>query len=390
VITAIIPAAGSGKRLARGINKAFILLGGVPLLGRTARVLAGCSEIDHLLIVAAPTEVEQVNQLLTAARLEKPWQVVAGGAERQHSIANALQALPEGTDLVLVHDGARPLIQPAIISQAIQAAAIHGAAGVAVPVKDTIKVVGEDGFIRETPQRSQLWAIQTPQVFRAELLCHAYAQAAADNYLGTDDAALVERLGVGIKIVNGSYANMKITTPEDLLMAEALINEGGSRMLRMGMGYDVHRLVDGRELILGGVTVPYDHGLEGHSDADVLVHALMDGLLGAAGLGDIGQHFPDSDASFKGASSLALLAKVGQLLQQGGWEINNLDAVIVAEKPKLAPYMDQMKKNIAQRLGLAKNQINVKATTTEGLGFAGRQEGMASYAVVSISGCSIE
>ena len=385
MVTAIIAAAGQGKRMGRGINKVFIPLSHCPVLVHSARKLSQCPEIGNLVIVTGPDEVADVKELLHNFKELKPWQVVAGGSERQYSIANALGVIDDSVDIIAVHDGARPLIDTEIISSAIAAAREFRAAGVAVPVKDTIKTVDAEGYIIGTPDRQTLWAIQTPQVFEANLLRRAYDEAARDRFLGTDDAGLVERLGVKVKIVTGSYKNLKITTPEDLYMAQALIKQGcETEMSRVGIGYDVHRLVEGRKLILGGVEVPYNLGLEGHSDADVLLHAIKDALLGAAALGDIGRHFPDSDPQYKGASSLILLAKVREILNQHGYKINNVDATIVAQKPKLASFIPEMNRNIAQTLEIAEGQVNVKATTTEGLGFAGQGEGIAAYAVASI------
>ncbi len=386
MVTAIVAAAGSGRRMETGINKVFIPLVGRPVLLHSLQVLTACPEVDNLIIVVAPGEEAQAEDLLREARLNKGWKVVTGGSERQYSIANALSAVPASSGIILIHDGARPLLDPASVSAAVAAARGCGAAGVAVPVKDTIKTVDSAGFIAATPERSTLWAIQTPQVFEAALLRRAYAQAARDGFLATDDAALVERLGVRVKIVQGSYRNLKITTPEDLVVAEALLRKEAGAMAKLGIGYDVHRLVRGRKLILGGVHVPFELGLDGHSDADVLLHAIMDALLGAAALGDIGRHFPDSDDRYKGASSLRLLAEVASLLAMRGWRANNVDAVVVAEKPKLAPYIPAMNANIAATLGVEEQQVNVKATTTEGLGFTGRREGIAAQAVVSIEG----
>lgn len=386
MVTAIVAAAGSGRRMETDINKVFIPLQGRPALLRSVQALAACPEVDDLVVVVAPGEEAQAENVLKAAELTKPWKIVPGGSERQYSIANALAVVPDSSGIILIHDGARPLVDPATVGEAVEAARRHGAAGVAVPVKDTIKTVDPDGFIGGTPDRSTLWAIQTPQVFAADLLRQAYALAARDGILATDDAALVERLGVKVKIVRGNYSNLKITTPEDLVIAEALLGKETKALIRFGMGYDVHKLVSGRKLILGGVEVPFELGLEGHSDADVLLHAIKDALLGAAALGDIGRHFPDTDPRFKGASSLKLLAEVRELLAARGWQANNIDAVIVAEKPKLATFIPAMNANIALVLGLAEGQVNVKATTTEGLGFTGRREGIAAYAVVSVAG----
>jgi 2-C-methyl-D-erythritol 4-phosphate cytidylyltransferase/2-C-methyl-D-erythritol 2,4-cyclodiphosphate synthase len=383
MVVAIIAAGGSGRRMGKEINKVFLPLAGTPVLARSAASLAACPEVDSLVVVIAAGEEAEAADLLAGQNLAKPWQVVTGGSERQYSVANALAAVEAAADIILVHDGARPLIEPATVSAAIAAAREHGAAGVAVPVKDTIKQVA-DGLIVATPDRAGLWAMQTPQVFTAALLRRAYAAAAREGWLATDDAALVERLGAKVAIVPGCYRNLKITTPEDLAVAAALLGREAETMQRIGMGYDVHRLVAGRKLILGGVDIPFEKGLEGHSDADVLLHAIKDALLGAAALGDIGRHFPDSDDTYKGASSLKLLAAVRDIVAAAGWRPYNIDAVVIAEKPKLAPHIAAMNANIAEVLGLAVGQVNVKATTTEGLGFTGRREGIAAQAVASL------
>lgn len=383
MVVAIIAAGGSGRRMGKEINKVFLPLAGRPVLARSAAAMAACPEVDSLVVVIAAGEERAAEALLAGQDLAKPWQVVTGGSERQHSVANALAAVPVEADIILVHDGARPLVEPAAVSAAVAAAREHGAAGVAVPVKDTIKQVA-GGIITATPDRAGLWAMQTPQAFTANLLRQAYATAGRDGWLATDDAALVERLGTEVAIVRGSYRNLKITTPEDLAVAEALLGREVGAMQRIGMGYDVHRLVTGRKLILGGVDIAYEKGLEGHSDADVLLHAIKDALLGAAALGDIGRHFPDSDDTYKGASSLKLLAAVGDIVAAAGWRPYNIDAVVVAEKPKLAPHIAAMNANIAGVLGLDAGQVNVKATTTEGLGFTGRREGIAAYAVATL------
>lgn len=384
MVTAVVAAAGSGRRMGREVNKVFLPLAGRPILARSVAAVASCPEVDGLVVVVAPGEEEQAAEIIAPLALAKPWLVVAGGAERQHSVANALAAVPAAADIILIHDGARPLVDADTIGAAIAAAREHGAAGVAVPVKDTIKTVDEGGCIAATPDRRTLWAIQTPQVFAAPLLREAYAAAAAAGVLATDDAALVERLGRKVRIVPGSYRNIKITTPEDMIMAQALLGSEAERMRRIGIGYDVHRLVAGRPLVIGGVDIPWEKGLEGHSDADVLLHAIKDALLGAAALGDIGRHFPDTDPAYKGASSLRLLAAVGEKLAAAGWRAANIDAVVIAEKPKLAPHIPAMNANIAAALGIAAGQVNVKATTTEGLGFTGRREGIAAQAVAAI------
>lgn len=382
MVTAIIAAAGQGRRMGAGSNKVLLTLAGIPLVVRTVRQLAACPQIEEIIIVSGPEEMGEMHSLVSAMGLTQKWQVVAGGSERQYSVANALAAVSGKAEIIVVHDGARPLADQTAIENVIAAAREYGAAVVAVPVKDTIKVADANGFVATTPDRKKLWAVQTPQAFQAAILRQAYAQALAEGFLGTDDASLVERLGMPVKMVTGSYRNLKITTPEDMVIAAALLE--GERTMRVGIGYDVHRLVAGRNLILGGVEIPYEYGLEGYSDADVLLHAIKDALLGAAALGDIGRHFPDTDPRYKGASSLKLLARVKEILAEKGYEAGNVDATVIAQKPKLAPYIAQMNANIAAVLGIDVDRVNVKATTTEGLGFTGRGEGIAAQAVATV------
>ncbi|MBC8015162.1 MAG: 2-C-methyl-D-erythritol 4-phosphate cytidylyltransferase [Sporomusaceae bacterium] len=394
MVTAIILAAGRGKRMDSSINKVFMLLVNQPILLHSVAAFSGCSYVDSLVVVAAPGEVLQVQEMLNNMAGIKPWQVIAGGSERQYSIANALKVIPQTADIVLVHDGARPLVTEECISRVVQASIQYKAAIAAVAVKDTIKSVNDSAVVTGTPDRRTLWSVQTPQGFNAQILHQAYNQAAQDGYLGTDDASLVERLGIDVKIVVGDYENIKVTTPEDLMIAQTLMknrkNKGcnneceAKNMVRFGMGYDVHKLVEGRKLILGGVEIPYIYGLDGHSDADVLLHGIKDALLGAAALGDIGKHFPDTNLEYKGVSSIVLLKRVREIIAEHGYVINNIDATIVAERPKLAPYIAEMNSRIAEALQIQIGQVNVKATTTEGLGFAGKGAGIAAYAVASI------
>lgn len=387
-VGAIVPAAGRGTRMGH-VNKAFLNLAGKPVLFWTLERLSAVAELQELVVVVAPAEVAATRERLSAAGFRKVRAVVPGGEERQSSVAAGLAALSPGVDTVVVHDGARPLVEPETVRAALAELAARGeraGIGVGVPVKDTIKVANEDGRIVDTPPRHRLWAIQTPQVFPRELLQRAHAEAEAAGILATDDCALVERLGVPVWLVRGSFANLKITTPEDLACAEALLAaaRGGEErrvQVRVGTGYDVHRLVEGRPLVLGGVRVPHAKGLLGHSDADVLTHALMDALLGAAALGDLGQHFPDTDPTYAGVDSLALLREVVGKVQELGWRVANVDAVVIAERPRLAPQVEIMRERLAEALNCPLGAVSVKATTTEKLGFAGREEGIAAQAV---------
>lgn len=399
VIT-IVPAAGLGSRLGLGKNKAFADVGGLPLLVQCLRMLADTGCVSKVIAVVRPQEVVEAETLLTEYQTEYyprlPFIVVAGGKERQDSVANALAVVTESDGFIAVHDGARPFAGKEVFERVLQAAAGSDAAIAAVPVKDTIKVVDENSFVQATPVRSTLRAVQTPQIFKISVLKQAYELLQKQPENVTDDASLVERLGIAVTVAEGSYENIKVTTPEDLLLAENLCKSRGLEMtgknnswpqFRVGCGYDVHKLEPDRKLILCGLEIPYELGLLGHSDADVALHALMDALLGAAGLGDIGRHFPDTDMRFKDADSMLLLVHVVKLLHEQGWQINNADVTIMAQKPKLAPYIEQMAANIARAMQVERNAVNVKATTTEKLGFVGRGEGMASEAVASIVRC---
>lgn len=377
------------------INKAFLLLGGKPVLFWTLEKLSAVEEIVEIVVVTASEEVARTRSQLGQAGFDKVRNVVAGGSERQWSVAAGLAALSDEVDTVVIHDAARPLVTPETVREALAQLTAHGpeaGVGVGVPVKDTIKVVGEDGRILETPPRHCLWAVQTPQVFPRELLGRAYKAAETESVLATDDCALVERLGVPVWMVRGSSANLKLTTPEDLVCAQAILDgtpemEKRGRNMRVGLGYDVHRFASGRPLILGGVEIPHEFGLLGHSDADVLTHAVMDALLGAASLGDIGQHFPDTDPAYAGVESLGLLREVVRLVTEKGFAVANVDCVVAAEAPRLAPHVPDMRERLAGVLGCLPEEVGLKATTTEGLGFTGRGEGIAAQAVCLLRRC---
>lgn len=383
-LLAVVVAAGQSSRMGGGPKKQYRLLAGRPVLVHTLETFEGSSLVGGVvLVVAAGEEAWCRAHIVRRYGCTKVMAVVPGGATRQESVWRGLQVLPP-CELVLVHDGVRPFVTPEQIAELAAAAREWGAATLAVPPKDTVKLASTDGNATSTLPRERLWLVQTPQVFRRELLCAAHRLAREQGFQGTDDTSLVEFAGHPVRLVHGSYRNIKITTPEDFAYAEALL--GGGPM-RTGFGYDVHQLVKDRKLTLGGVDVPFDRGLAGHSDADVLVHAVMDALLGAAGAGDIGRLFPDSDPAYRGISSLVLLERVVQLVRERGLEPENVDAVIVAQAPRLAPYLPQMERNLAHVLGVPPEAVNVKATTTEGLGFAGTGAGMAAYAVAVLRGC---
>jgi 2-C-methyl-D-erythritol 4-phosphate cytidylyltransferase / 2-C-methyl-D-erythritol 2,4-cyclodiphosphate synthase len=384
-VAVIIAAAGSSSRMGAGVDKQFALINGHPLLWHSIQLFKSLPGLSQLIVTVSEANEDRVACLMRDMLHDKEWNLVRGGSERQFSIFNALELVKDDVEIVMVHDGARPFVDMETVRKSIAAAVEYGAATIAVPVKDTIKKANESALVVETLDRSKLWQIQTPQTFSKTMLINAHERAYAAGFLATDDAALVEWAGNPVKLVYGSYLNFKVTTPDDLLLAEAVVEGRGARsMPRVGIGYDVHRFIVGRPLMLGGVSIPYSLGLEGHSDADVLLHAISDALLGAAAIGDIGQHFPDTDPRYKGISSLVLLREVWKKISECGFFVHNVDAVLEAQEPKLAPYIGRMNEIIAEALDLQLNQVNVKATTTERLGFVGRQEGIAAQAVVMI------
>ncbi|NLJ74141.1 MAG: 2-C-methyl-D-erythritol 4-phosphate cytidylyltransferase [Firmicutes bacterium] len=373
----VIAAAGSGRRMGSAGNKVLLPLDGKPILAYSLQLFAAFDVVSEIIVVTREMDLEVVDQLIDALGLGSIARTIPGGKERQESVYLGLEALREDTEWVIIHDGARPYVTRELVEKALQDCYTYKAVTLGVPVTDTIKVV-EDGIVAETLERSTLWSIQTPQIFSFSLIKHAHQKAKQSGFSATDDCMLLEKLGVPVHVTQGSYGNIKITTPEDLPLEE----NGVTTMI--GLGFDVHRLVPDRELILCGVRIPYEKGLLGHSDGDAATHAVMDALLGAAALGDIGEMFPDSDPQYKDIWSILLLRQVMDEISKKGLVVSNLDLTIMAERPKLSPWKDQMRNNLAEVLGVAKNKINIKATTVEGLGFVGREEGMAAQAVVSL------
>ena len=381
-ISAVLVAAGSSTRM--GFDKLSFDLGGETVLHRSIRAFDQCPQIGEIVLVAGKNRAFVEQQ---AVGCTKPVQIVAGGATRAESAKNGV--LAAHGELVAVHDAARPFVSPAVIAAVLEAADRCGAAAPAVPVKDTIKqavpgdgkTVPEACLVRSTPDRSTLYAVQTPQCFdRTQYLAALQELDAEKARLVTDDCSLFELTGRSVQLTQGDYANLKITTREDLPRP---VQKEETRM-RIGHGYDVHRLVEGRKLILGGVEIPFEKGLLGHSDADVLAHAVMDAVLGAAALGDIGQHFPDNDPAYAGADSLELARHVARILSEHGYRVENIDATILCQRPKLAPHIPAMQANLAAAFGLPVDAVSVKATTEEHLGFTGEGLGIAAHAVALI------
>lgn len=372
-VTVIVAAAGQGSRFGGDLPKQFLKIGNKTVLEMAIEPFQDHPVVDGIIIAASEEYLEYCKNLCSS--FNKTEAVICGGKQRQDSVYACLKKVSDG--LVLVHDGARPFITRKVIDRVVKEAYNQGASVPCVPVKDTIRQINDPrGLSSATLERSSLFCVQTPQGFDTGLLKKAYEKAQKDGFAGTDDAGLVERLGMPVSVTEGDYANIKITTKEDLPRMETC-----ERSIRIGSGYDVHRLTEGRKLMLGGVDIPFEKGLLGHSDADVLLHALMDALLGAAALGDIGKHFPDTDEKYRGISSLKLLEEVKSLISDAGYCVGNADITVIAQKPKIASYIPAMRKNIAETLGIEIEKVNVKGTTTEKLGFVGRCEGIACEAV---------
>jgi 2-C-methyl-D-erythritol 4-phosphate cytidylyltransferase / 2-C-methyl-D-erythritol 2,4-cyclodiphosphate synthase len=431
-VTAIIAAGGRGQRFGAAQPKQLLSVGGRPILERSVRVFASHPSVDAI-IVALPQELmDDPPAYLRSAEAfarqrdgegadvlalrGKPLHVVAGGERRQDSVANAFRAAGEATDVIVIHDAARPFASADLIARTIAAAAESGAAIAAVQARDTVKREGrpegsslpavEGRFVAETLPRERIYLAQTPQAFRRDVLRRALEIGARQGVDATDEAALVELAGLPVRLVDGEAANIKITTLEDMTLGEAIAGDGRSaeavarldregvsseregtrqtapaRTGRAGTGYDLHRLVSGRPLILGGVTIPSDRGALGHSDADVVCHAVTDAILGAAALGDIGRHFPDTDARWKDADSLDLLRRVVQLVADRGLMVGNVDVTVILETPKIRGHVDAMRDSLAAALGIDAARVSVKGKTNEGVDAIGRGEAIAAHAI---------
>ncbi|MEO5347724.1 MAG: bifunctional 2-C-methyl-D-erythritol 4-phosphate cytidylyltransferase/2-C-methyl-D-erythritol 2,4-cyclodiphosphate synthase [Magnetococcus sp. YQC-9] len=386
----IVVAAGQGSRFGAGLPKQYLPLAGQPLLAHAIERLHAHPLVEAILPVIAPDGRELWDDHLGPRLADWPKLMppVPGGAERQDSVRLGLQSLNlPRTGWVGIHDGARPFPSRELLDRLFAARAGAEAVVPAIIIHDTIKRIDATGRVGKTLDRSNLRRIQTPQVFRYGPLLAGHLRAHEAGVLRfTDDAALMEAAYIGVQTIAGEEENLKITRPEDLILAEKHLSIRSSPMEnRIGQGFDVHRFAPERPLILGGVTIPHEQGLLGHSDADVLLHAIIDALLGAASLGDIGHHFPDSDPAYRGADSRELLRRVHEAVNQKGYGVVNLDATLICQAPRIAPHIKAMRANIAATLTLDPERINIKATTTEKLGFTGRGEGIAAQAVALLA-----
>jgi 2-C-methyl-D-erythritol 4-phosphate cytidylyltransferase/2-C-methyl-D-erythritol 2,4-cyclodiphosphate synthase len=380
-VIALVVAAGSGLRMGGELPKQFLPLAGKPLLRHCLETFAAHPRIDAIKVVINDTYRTLYDAATSGLKLLPP---AMGGSTRQQSVRNGLESLSnDAPDLVLIHDAARPFIDVATIDRTIDALQVEDGALVAVPVVDTLKRA--DGrFSGETVDRTNLWRAQTPQGFRYSPILAAHRAAAGSQEM-TDDAAVAEAAGIKVVLVQGIVNNFKVTTRADFERAEHMMAEQHAMEYRTGNGFDVHRLIPGDHVTLCGVEIPHDHKLEGHSDADVAMHALTDAILGAIAADDIGAHFPPSDPQWRGAPSWKFLAHAVKLVGAKGGRVSHCDVTIICEKPKVGPHREAMITRLAEIIGIERDRVSVKATTTEKLGFTGRGEGIAAQATATVA-----
>lgn len=375
---ALIVAGGRGGRAGGDVPKQYRPLAGVPLLRRTAEQFAGHSGIDDICVVIHPDDRALFDAAMNGLTLLPP---VHGGATRQESCRNGLEALePRAPTNVLIHDAARPFVDSGTVSRVITALSLETPAALAaVPVADTLKRADGANNVKATLDRTDLWHAQTPQGFRFDAILSAHRQQAGKNH--TDDASVAEAEGLPVLLTLGNAENIKVTTAEDFAYGERLL---GVADLRTGTGFDVHPFENGDHVMLCGVKIPYDRGLAGHSDSDVGLHALTDALLGTIAAGDIGAHFPPGEPQWRGADSAVFLAHAAHLVHESGGTLRHIDLTLICEAPKVGPHRETMRARLSEILSLDIARVSVKATTTDGLGFLGRCEGIAAQASATV------
>jgi 2-C-methyl-D-erythritol 4-phosphate cytidylyltransferase/2-C-methyl-D-erythritol 2,4-cyclodiphosphate synthase len=389
-VSAILAAAGRGTRLGAATPKQMLTLGDRTILQHSFALVDNHDQIDEIVVVLPPDLAWAPPPYLISSR--KPVRVVDGGDRRQDSVANAFAQVSKNATVIVIHDAARPFATADLFSRVIEAAAKGGAAIAAVPASDTVKEATAAPGVRivaRTMPRDSIYLAQTPQAFSRRVLEQAIKLGRENLSTATDEASLAEQAGHSVRLVDGESTNLKITTEHDLAVSRALLATKdlvlGMSTPRVGTGYDLHRLEAGKPLIIGGVQIPHDAGLAGHSDADVLCHAVTDAILGAAGTGDIGQHFPDSDPKWKGANSIELLKAAVAIVRDAGYAVSNVDAVVIAERPKLAPHIPAMRANLAQALGIETSLVSVKGKTNEKVDALGRNEAIAVHAIALVT-----
>jgi 2-C-methyl-D-erythritol 4-phosphate cytidylyltransferase/2-C-methyl-D-erythritol 2,4-cyclodiphosphate synthase len=380
-VTAIIAAAGEGRRMGAGVPKQFIAIGGVSMLQRSLNAFYQAQHVTDIIVVTRDEAVEEAWRFITAGG--KKMIVIPGGTTRQESVAAGFDRVPPSADYVVVHDAARPFVTADLIERTLGAAVESGAAIAAVPARDTVKeVASSEGhrFIGRTIPREQIYLAQTPQAFRRDVLAAA-VELGRRGAAATDEATLAEQTGCRVRLVEGDPWNLKVTAESDLALARGILGEAAISTVRAGTGYDLHRLVEGRPLLLGGVVIESERGAIGHSDADVVCHAVTDAVLGAAGAGDIGRHYPDTEPRWKGACSADLLRDAVEHVRQRGFTVENVDVTVVLERPKIASDVPRIQARLAGALGIDVGRVSVKGKTNEGLDAVGRGEAIAAHAI---------
>lgn len=370
--SAVIVAGGSGSRMGR--PKQMLPLGAKPVLVRTVEAFLQTPEIKEIVVVTPPENRAELQKRFPGIVFADP------GKTRLLSVKNGFLKTSAASQLVAVHDGARPLVEPAHISACLQAARQYGAAVLAVPVKDTVKVC-EGGFVQNTLDRAVLWAAQTPQCYRRPVLAEALEKFGQEEG-ATDESQLIEKLGIKVRVVPSSYKNNKITTPEDLIFAEALLEN--SVIYRTGFGFDLHRLEPGRKLFIGGAEIPHTKGFLGHSDGDLVLHALCDAVLGALCAGEIGILFPPTDESIKGISSVKIVKKVLEIVRSRHAQIEHIDATIITQEPKIKPHYETVRKSLAKVFEMPLENVSFKSKSHEHVGEIGRGEAAMCHAVATL------
>ncbi len=390
-VSAILAAAGRGTRLGSATPKQMLALGDRTILQRSFETVESYDGIDEIVVALPPELASTPPPYLSSDR--KPVRIVDGGLRRQDSVANAFAQVSSEAGVIVVHDAARPFATADLFSRVIDAATRGGAAIAALQASDTVKEAAEAPgakLVARTLARESIYLAQTPQAFNRRVLEDAIAFARNAAGTATDEASLAEQAGHPVTLVDGERANIKITTQQDLDVSNAILGTGRTApgavsTLRVGTGYDLHRLEAGRPLIIGGVRIPHETGLAGHSDADVLCHAVTDAILGAASAGDIGHHFPDTDRQWRGANSMELLRAAVEIVRTAGYAVSNVDAVVIAERPKLAPHIPAMRSNLAQAIGIETSLVSVKGKTNEKVDALGRNEAIAVHAIALVA-----
>ncbi len=374
-VIALIVAAGSGSRTGLDFPKQYLSLGNKTVLAHVIENFSNHSGIDHVQVIINPLDEDLYKQAVEGLDV-LPW--IAGGDARQISVRNGLEGVADlNPQKILIHDAARPFFSADLIDRCLSALKNNDAVLPGLPIVDTLKQIN-GSEVTHTVDRNKIIAAQTPQCFDYLAIRKAHADFADEDV--TDDIALAEKAGIAVTWIDGDPKNIKITTKDDIQKVTTQMLSD----IRSGLGFDVHAFADNRDMWLGGVKIPFDKGLKGHSDADVALHALTDALLGAIGAGDIGTHFPPSDDQWKGVSSDRFLSHAGMLITDLGGKISNIDLTIICEVPKIGPHRDAMKKRIAEILDIEESRISIKGTTTEKLGFTGRKEGIAAQAIATV------